>query len=92
MFDTMVKEHSTFLPYGTFLAHVFHKFKIDLSSEINVVKLFETFDRSILLHMKLLETPPPQPTFSSQNSQRPSQSSSQPPPSHFSNLLQYSFC
>ena len=84
LFDTMVKEHSTFLPYDAFLTHVFCKFKIDLASETNVVKLFELFGRSVLLRMELFGTPPPQPTFSSQSSQRPFQSSSQLPPSHFS--------
>jgi len=83
MFDTMVKEHSTFLLYGAFLTHVFRKFKIDFASETTVVKLFEPFDRSVLLRMKLLEIPPPRPTFPSQGSQHQSQSSSQPPPSHF---------
>ena len=76
LFDTIMKEHSSFLPYGTFLTHVFHKFKIDLASEINIVKLFEPFDRSILLRIKLFETLPPQSTFLSQSSQCPSQSSS----------------
>ena len=84
IFDTMVKEHSSFLPYGAFLTHVFRKFKINLVSETNIIKLFESFDRSILLRQKLLETPPQQPTFPSQSFQHPSQSSSQPRPSHFS--------
>ena len=64
----MVKEYSTFLSYGGFLTHMFHKFKIDLSSETNVIKLLELFDRSVLFRMKLLETPPPRPTFPSQDS------------------------
>ena len=83
MFDTMVKEHSTFLLYGAFLTHVFRKFKIDFASETTVVKLFKPFDRSVLLRMTLLENPPPRPTFPSQGSQHLSQSSSQPPSSHF---------
>ena len=58
IFDTLVKEPSTFLPYGAFLTHIFRKFKIDLALETNVVKVFELFDRSVLLRMKLLKTPP----------------------------------
>ena len=41
MFDTLVKVPSTVLPYGDFLTHIFRKFKIDLASETNVVKVFE---------------------------------------------------
>ena len=63
LFDTLVKEPSTFLPFGAFLTHIFRKFKLDLAFESNMVKVFEPFDRSVLLQMKLLETPPPQPTF-----------------------------
>jgi len=44
MFDTLVKEPYTFLPNGAFLTHIFHKFKKDLASEANVVKVFELFD------------------------------------------------
>ena len=42
--DIIVKVHFTFLPYGAFLANMFQKFKIDLASKSNVVKLFEPFD------------------------------------------------
>ena len=76
MFNTIVKGHSTFLPHVAFLTHVFQKFKIDLAFETNVVKLFESFHRSVLLRMKLLETPPPRPTFPSHSLQSQSQSSS----------------
>ena len=41
IFDNIVKEHTSFLPYGVFLSHLFQKFKIDLASEINIVKVFE---------------------------------------------------
>ena len=51
MFDTLVREPSFFLPYGAFLTHIFRKFKINLASETNVVKVFEPFDRSVLLRM-----------------------------------------
>ena len=33
------------------------KFKVDLASETNVVKIFELFDRSVLLRMKLINLP-----------------------------------
>ena len=78
MFAILVKEPSTFLPYGAFLTHIFHKFKIDLAFESNVVKVFGPFDRFVLLRMKLLETPPPQPTFPSHSSQRALQSATTP--------------
>ena len=78
MFNTLVREPSTFLPYDAFLTHIFRKFKIDLASESNVVKVFAPFDRSVLLRMKLLETPPPQPTFPSHGSHRASQFSTHP--------------
>lgn len=58
MFDTLVKEPSTFLSYGAFLTHIFRKFKIDLASKTNVVKVFESFDKLVLFCVKLLETPP----------------------------------
>ena len=76
MFDNLVKDPSTFLPCTAFLSQIFRKFKIDLASETNAVKTFNLFDRYVLLHMKLLETPPPRPTFLSQSSQRASQSTS----------------
>jgi len=57
MFDTIMKEHTLFLPYSAFLTHVFRKFKLDLASEINVTKVFELFDRSNLHQMKLLDIP-----------------------------------
>ena len=62
IFDTLVKEHSSSLPYGAYLTFIFKKFKIDLASETNVVKVFELFDRSVLLLMKLIDIPPPQPS------------------------------
>ena len=74
MFDTLVKKPPIFLPYGVFLAHIFRKFKLDLPFESNVIKVFEPFDKSVLLCMKLFETPLPQPTFPSQSSHRASQS------------------
>ena len=63
IFDNLVKEHTSFLPYGAFLSHVFQKFKIDFASETSVVKVFEPFDRAVLHRMKLLDfpQPPPQP-------------------------------
>ena len=68
IFDTLVREPTTSLPYGASLSHIFKKFKIDLASETNAVKSHELFAKSILLRMKLLETLPPQPTHPSQNS------------------------
>ena len=65
MFYTIMKEHSIFFPYGAFFTHVFQKFKMDLASEANVVKLFGSFDQSVLFRMKLLENPSPRPTFPS---------------------------
>ena len=58
-FSNFTKHHSSFLPYGVFLSHIFKKFKVNLSSETNV-RSFEFFDHSILLRMKLLnfQTPP----------------------------------
>ena len=44
MFDILFKEPFTFLSYGAFLTHVFHKLKINATSEINVVKVFEPFE------------------------------------------------
>jgi len=41
-----------------------------------VVKVFEPFDRSVLLLMKLIDRPPPQQLQSPHHTQRPSQSSS----------------
>ena len=58
IFDTLVKEHSSSLPYRPYLTFIFKKFKLDLASETNVVKVFKPFDRSILLRMKLIDTPP----------------------------------
>jgi len=63
IFDTLIKDHTSFLPYGAFLSHVFQKFHIDLASETSVVKVFEPFDRAVLHRMKLhdFSHPPPQP-------------------------------
>jgi len=33
IFDNIIKEHTSFLPFGAFLSHLFQKFKIDLASE-----------------------------------------------------------
>ena len=61
IFDNLVKDHTSFLPYGAFLSHVFQKFHIDLTSETSVVKVFELFDRAVLHRMKLHDFlhPPP---------------------------------
>ena len=81
IFDNLMKEHTTFLPYGAYLTHIFKIFKVDLVSKTNVIKTFELFDHFVLLRMKLFDTPsqpstqPPPRT----HSQRPSQSTS----SHF---------
>jgi len=61
IFDTLVKDHTCFLPYGAFLSHVFQKFHIDLSSKTSVVKVFEPFDRVVLHRMKLHDFPYPPP-------------------------------
>ena len=87
MFDTLVKKPSKFLPYGAFLTHIFRKFKIGLAIETNVVKVFEPFDRSILLRMKLLEIPTPQPIFPFHGSHRASQYSILPTTESFYNSL-----
>jgi len=79
MFDTIVKEHTSFLPYGAFLTPVFQKFKLDLASEISVVKVFEPFDHSVLHGIKLLDIPPPYPSPPRQSSTQAPQSSTQPP-------------
>ena len=55
---TLVKEHSSSLPYGAYLTFIFKKFKINLASETNVM-VFKPFDRSVLLLMKLIDIPPP---------------------------------
>jgi len=44
MFDTLVKNPSTFLPCGAFLTRIFRKCKVNLASESNVVKIFEPFE------------------------------------------------
>ena len=85
IFENIVKKHTSFLPYLAFLSHVFRKFKIDLSSETSVVKVFEPFDRIVLHHMKLHDfpQPPPQPQHPPsplpQSSTQVSSSSTQPP-------------
>jgi len=61
IFVTIVKEHTSFLPYGDFLSHVFRKFKLDLAFETSVIKVFEPFDCTVLHHIKLLDFPRPQP-------------------------------
>ena len=63
IFDTLVKDHTSFLPYGAFLSHMFRKFHINLDSETSVIKVFEPFDRAVLHRMKLTDIPhpPPQP-------------------------------
>ena len=53
IFDTIVKDHTSFLPYGAFLSHVFRKFHIDLASETSIIKVFEPSDRDVLQRMKL---------------------------------------
>ena len=64
--DNLVEEYTIlFLPYGACLTHVFKIFKVNISTESNVVKTFEEFDYSILYRMKLLNDPPTQPTTSS---------------------------
>jgi len=60
IFDNFMREHATFFRYGAYLTYIFKKFKVDLSSKSNIIKIFEIFDRSIL-RMKLLD-PPPQPS------------------------------
>jgi len=96
IFDTLVKDHTSFLPYGAFLSHVFWKFHIDLASETSVVKVFEPFDRAVLHRMKLHDfphppphpqhppSPPPQSSTQapSSSTQPPPQSSTQEPPSY----------
>ena len=67
---------SSNIPYVAFLSHVFRKFKLDLTSESRVVKVFEPLDRSVLHRMKLLDIPSPPP----QSSTQVPQSSTQPPP------------
>ena len=85
IFYTLIKDHTSFLPYGAFLSHVFQKFHIDLASETSVVKVFEPFDRVVLHRMKLLDFshPPPQPQHPlsppPQSSTQAPSSSSQPP-------------
>ena len=51
IFDNLVREHTTYVPYGSYLTHTFKKFKIDVASETNVVKTFEPFDGYVLLRM-----------------------------------------
>ena len=53
IFDNIIKEHTSFLPYGALLSYVFRKFKIVLASETNAVKVSKSFDRVILYYMKL---------------------------------------
>ena len=85
IFDTLVKDHTSFLSYGAFLSHVFRKFHIDLTSEMSVVKIFEHFDHVVLHHMKLyvFSHPPPQPQHPPspppQSSTQAPSSSTQPP-------------
>ena len=70
MFDNIVKEHTSILPYGAFLSHVFRKFKLDLAFETSVVKVLEPFDRAVLHRMKVLDLPqrPPLPQPQQQSS------------------------
>ena len=81
IFDTIVKDHTSFLPYGAFLSHVFRKFHIDLDSETSVIKVFEPFDRAVLHRMKLHDFPhpPPQPPSPPHSSTPAPSSSTQPP-------------
>ena len=81
IFDNLVKEHTTFFPYGAYLTHIFKKFKVDLSLESNVIKTFEIFDRFVLLKIKLLD-PPPQPSTQPPPKTQP-KSTSQFSTSHF---------
>ena len=53
IFDNLVKEYTTFLPYEAYFTHIFKKFKVDLASEF--IKSFELFDHFVLLKMKLLQ-------------------------------------
>jgi len=62
IFDNLVNEHTTFLPYGAYLTYIFKKFKVDLASESNVIKSVELLDHSVLLRMKHLNEPPSQPS------------------------------
>ena len=82
IFDTLVKDHTSFIPYGAFLSHVFRKFHIDLASETSVVKVFEPFDRVVLHRMKLhdFSQPPPQPPSPPPQSSTQAPSSSTQPP------------
>ena len=85
IFDTMVKPHSSFLPYGAFLTPIFRKFHIDLTSETTVVKIFELFDRAAINRMKLPDFPSDEQPSSPQQPPPPSPSrgpstSSQPDP------------
>ena len=61
IFDNRVKNHTSFLPYGAFLSHVFRKFHIDLAFETSVVKVFKPFDCTVLHRMKLHDFPHPPP-------------------------------
>ena len=82
IFDTMVKYHSSFLPFGAFLTPIFRKFHVDLTSETSVIKIFELFDRAAIHRMKLTDLPPPPPQQPSSPPHSPTQpptSSTQPP-------------
>ena len=86
IFDTMVKFHSSFLPFGAFLTPIFRKYHVDLASETSV-KIFELFDSAAIHRMKLTDIPPTPPQHPSSPPPSPTQglsSSSQPfhdPPS-----------
>ena len=83
IFDTMVKFHSSFLPFGAFLTPIFRKYHVDLASENTVVKIFEFFDRAAINRMKLPEFPshePQQPSSNPPSPQHVPSTSSQPDP------------
>ena len=90
IFDTMVKFHSSFLPFGAFLTPIFRKYNIDLASENTVVKIFELFDRAAINRMKLPDFPsaepqqppsnPPSPPHGPSTSSQPDPPPTQPNP------------
>ena len=90
IFDTMVKFHSSHLPFGAFLTPIFRKYNVDLASEETVVKSFEFFDRAAINRMKLPEFPshepqqppsnPPSPPHGPSTSSQPDPPPTQPNP------------
>ena len=76
IFGTLVKDRTSFLPYGAFLSHVFRKFHIDLASETSVVKVFKPFDRAVLHRMKLHDFSQPTPQLQPQHQPSPPPQSS----------------